>query len=225
MKYQDQDLLDALAVDFILGAMRGAARRRFQQLIMAKPAVRQTVWRWEQHLNPLAESLPATLPNQRVWQHIQQRLGWAGPQIVELRSTRRPVWVGLAPAASLLLAVVMLRPMFISPPQQEIAVFQTSDAKAWWLVSKADRKLTVKATTAVGEKQLNDYQLWMLPANGAAPVSLGLLPQQGEQILDWPAAADGITIAALAVSLEPRGGSPTGAPTGPVLFTAEIITI
>ncbi|MDP5148356.1 anti-sigma factor [Rheinheimera baltica] len=225
MKYQDQDLLDALAVDFILGAMRGAARRRFQQLIMANPAVRQTVWRWEQHLNPLAESLPATLPNQRVWQRIQQRLGWTAPEVTTLPAKRRPVWVGLALAASLLLAVVMLKPMLTSPLQQDIAVIQTSDAKAWWLVSKAERKLTVKATAAVGEKQLNDYQLWMLPADGAAPVSLGLLPQQGEQILDWPAAADGITIAALAVSLEPLGGSPTGLPTGPVLFTAEIITL
>jgi anti-sigma-K factor RskA len=225
MNYQQQDLLDALAVDFILGAMRGAARRRFQQLIMAKPAVRQTVWRWEQHLNPLAESLPATTPSPAVWQRVQQRLGWLVEDAKPQRPAARPFWPALALAASLLLVVVLLKPMLSSVPQQDIAVIQSQDAKAWWLISKAERKLTVKATTAVGEQQLNDYELWMLPANGAAPVSLGLLPQQGEQLLDWPAAAEGIAIAALAVSLEPRGGSPTGAPTGPVLFTAEIITL
>ena len=81
MNYQDQELLDALAVDFILGAMKGAARKRFQRLMMANTQVRKTVWRWEQHLNPLAESLPATTPNNAVWQRIQQRLkppntGW-----------------------------------------------------------------------------------------------------------------------------------------------------
>ncbi len=225
MKYQDQDLLDALAVDFILGAMRGGARRRFQQLIMARPAVRQTVWRWEQHLNPLAESLPATVPNPRVWQRVQQRLGWTAPDAKPQRTASRPFWTGLALAASLLLAVVMLKPMLSSDLQQDIAVIQSSDAKAWWLVSKAERKLTVKATAAVGEQQLNDYELWMLPASGAAPVSLGLLPQQGEQVFDWPETAEGVVIAALAVSLEPRGGSPTGAPTGPVLFTAEVVTL
>jgi anti-sigma-K factor RskA len=225
MKYQQQNLLDALAVDFILGAMRGGARRRFQQLIMARPAVRQTVWRWEQHLNPLAESLPATVPNPRVWQRVQQRLGWAAPDAKPQRTASPSFWTGLALAASLLLAVVMLKPMLSSDVQQDIAVIQSSDAKAWWLVSKAERKLTVKATAAVGEQQLNDYELWMLPASGAAPVSLGLLPQHGEQVFDWPEAAEGVVIAALAVSLEPRGGSPTGAPTGPVLFTAEIVTL
>ncbi|MBZ9612776.1 anti-sigma factor [Rheinheimera maricola] len=226
MKYQDQDLLDALAVDFILGAMKGAARKRFQRLMMANPEVRRTVWRWEQHLNPLAESLPVTVPNSAVWQRIQQRLGWLAPVATSAAVAKSGrYWLALATAASLLLAVVMLRPLLLSPVPQHIAVIQTSDAKAWWLVSKAERVLTVKATGAVNQEQLNDYELWMLPENGAAPISLGLLPQQGEQLLSWPDAAQGIAIAALAVSFEPRGGSVTGAPSGPVLFTAEIVTL
>lgn len=225
MKYQQQELLDALAVDFILGAMRGAARRRFQQLMMAKPAVRETVWRWEQHLNPMAEGLPPTLPDPVVWQRIQQRLGWITPVVKPSKSGSRPVWLGLALAASVLLAVVLLKPMLSSVPQQDIAVIQSSDAKAWWLISKAQQKLTVKATPAVAAETANDYELWMLPANGQAPISLGLLPQQGQRELSWPQAAEGLAVAALAVSLEPRGGSVTGAPTGPVLFTAEVITL
>ncbi|MDX1392125.1 MAG: anti-sigma factor [Rheinheimera sp.] len=225
MNYQDQQLLDALAVDFILGAMRGGARRRFQQLMMARPAVRETVWRWEQHLNPLAESLPATQVDAKVWQRIQQRLGWLSVDSAPVRQSNPPLWFGLALAASVLLAVLLFKPMQSSTVPQDIAVIQSSEAKAWWLVSKTAHTLTVKATAAVGVQQLNDYELWMLPASGAAPISLGLLPQQGEQVLNWPDAANDIAIAALAVSLEPRGGSPTGAPTGPVLFTAEIVTL
>ncbi|MBU2115890.1 MAG: anti-sigma factor [Gammaproteobacteria bacterium] len=225
MKYQDQELLDALAVDFILGAMKGAARKRFQRLMMANPEVRQTVWRWEQHLNPLAESLPATMPDKAVWQRIQQRLGWLAPAATPAPANSSKYWLALATAASLLLAIIMLRPMLQSPVSQDIAVIQTTDAKAWWLVSKAQNRLQVKATAAVTDEMQHDYELWMLPANGQAPISLGLLPQQGERMLDWPAAADGIAIAALAVSLEPVGGSITGAPSGPVLFTAEIVTL
>ena len=119
----------------------------------------------------------------------------------------------------------MLRPMLQSVSPQDIAVIQTSDAKAWWLVSKSQQKLQVKATTAVTDDIQHDYELWMLPADGQAPISLGLLPQQGERVLNWQSQAEGIAIAALAVSLEPRGGSTTGAPTGPVLFTAEIVTL
>ncbi|WP_417703269.1 anti-sigma factor domain-containing protein [Rheinheimera aquimaris] len=225
MKYQQQELLDALAVDFILGAMRGGARRRFQQLMMARPAVRETVWRWEQHLNPLAEGLPPTPPNPAVWQRIQQRLGWVAPTVSAPPVSYRSVWLGLALAASVALAVVMLKPMLSSMPQQDIAVIQSPDAKAWWLISKAQQKLTIKATPAVAAETANDYELWMLPANGQAPISLGLLPQQGQRELSWPQAAEGLAIAALAVSLEPRGGSATGAPTGPVLFTAQIVTL
>lgn len=225
MNYQQQNLLDALAVDFIVGAMQGGARRRFQQLIMANPAVRQTLWRWEQHLNPLAESLPESQPNPQVWLRIQQRLGWVAP--VEKAQTKRsgPIWLGLAMAASLVLAVVMLKPLLSSAPVQDIAVIQSSEAKAWWLISKADQRITVKATMAVEPDLSHDYELWMLPADGAAPVSLGLMPQQGERELEWPQAELGVAVAALAVSLEPLGGSATGAPTGPVLFTAEIVTL
>lgn len=225
MKYQQQELLDALAVDFILGAMKGAARKRFQRLMMQQPSARQTVWRWEQHLNPLAESLPATPPDEAVWQRIQQRLGWTAAKATVAPAKTGKYWLALATAASLLLAVIMLRPLLLSPVSQDIAVIQTSDAKAWWLVSKAENTLRVKSTAAVTDDVQHDYELWMLPANGQAPISLGLLPQQGERTLGWPAAAEGIQIAALAVSLEPVGGSVTGAPSGPVLFTAEIVTL
>lgn len=225
MKYQDQELLDALAVDFILGAMKGAARKRFQRLMMEQPNARQTVWRWEQHLNPLAESLPATVPDKAVWQRIQQRLGWMVPVAPEAPARIGKYWLALATAASLLLAVIMLRPLLLSPVSQEIAVIQTSDAKAWWLVSKAENTLLVKSTAAVTGDVQHDYELWMLPANGQAPISLGLLPQQGQRTLGWPVEAEGIQIAALAVSLEPVGGSVTGGPSGPVLFTAEIVRL
>ncbi|WP_240223490.1 anti-sigma factor [Rheinheimera hassiensis] len=225
MKYQQQELLDALAVDFILGAMKGAARKRFQRLMMQQPSARQTVWRWEQHLNPLAESLPATAPDEAVWQRIRQRLGWTAATAPVAPARTGKYWLALATAASLLLAVIMLRPLLLSPVSQDIAVIQTSDAKAWWLVSKAENTLRVKSTAAVTDDAQHDYELWMLPANGQAPISLGLLPQQGERTLGWPVEAEGIQIAALAVSLEPIGGSITGAPSGPVLFTAEIVTL
>ncbi|HAW93862.1 MULTISPECIES: anti-sigma factor [unclassified Arsukibacterium] len=224
MNYQQQQRLDALAVNYVLGGMHGRARLRFQRLIASDSLVRTAVWRWEQHLNPLAASLPATAPRSEIWQKIQRRLGWLAPEPAVSRSVR-PFWLSLATAASLLLAVVLLQPMLTAPVQTEVAIIQTAEAKALWLVSKQEQQLVLKATKAVTAAADNDYQLWMLPADGQPPISLGLLPQQGESVVQWPVAAQGIDIAALAVSFEPLGGSPTGQPTGPVLFTAEIITI
>jgi anti-sigma-K factor RskA len=67
------------------------------------------------------------------------------------------------------------------------------------------------------------HELWALPANGAAPVSLGLLPQTGSRkvALDPVQAAALLAAGQLAVSREPAGGSPTGAPTGPVLIVSK----
>jgi anti-sigma-K factor RskA len=69
------------------------------------------------------------------------------------------------------------------------------------------------------------YELWMLPNGGAAPVSLGLLPMMGEIALPLDAARTAIlaNTGTLAVSVEPAGGSPTGAPTGPVVYTAPLV--
>jgi anti-sigma-K factor RskA len=56
-------------------------------------------------------------------------------------------------------------------------------------------------------------------------VSLGLLPDMGSAQLALSAIQ--LTVLGntptLAVSLEPAGGSPTGLPTGPVLYTATLV--
>ena len=69
------------------------------------------------------------------------------------------------------------------------------------------------------------YELWALPADGAAPVSLGLMPKSGRITLELNDAQRMALSRSrkIAISLEPPGGSPTGAPTGPVLFVTDIV--
>jgi anti-sigma-K factor RskA len=66
-------------------------------------------------------------------------------------------------------------------------------------------------------------QLWYVAA-GQAPRSIGLLDRP-ETRAALPAAAQGsdLTAATWAVSVEPRGGSTTGAPTGPVVYSGKLI--
>jgi anti-sigma-K factor RskA len=64
-------------------------------------------------------------------------------------------------------------------------------------------------------------QLWYVGAN-APPRSLGLLTEADR--LSLPAALRGATEGAtLAVSVEPKGGSPTGSPTGPVVYSGRLV--
>jgi anti-sigma-K factor RskA len=69
------------------------------------------------------------------------------------------------------------------------------------------------------------WELWMLPGGDRKPVSLGLITTHETQTVLIPEAlAAGLDAAkGLAMSVEPAGGSPTGVPSGPVLYEGECV--
>jgi anti-sigma-K factor RskA len=88
----------------------------------------------------------------------------------------------------------------------------------------ADRTtLELRASRPVIAGPAQSYELWLIPAEGGAPVSLAVLGSLDAKLtLPAQQAARLTRGAKLAVSVEPAGGSPTGAPTGPVLFAGAI---
>ena len=62
-------------------------------------------------------------------------------------------------------------------------------------------------------------ELWMQPPNASAPKSLGTLPPAGRETILPVLPVAGT---ALSISLEPLGGSPTGAPTGRVVYAGAL---
>jgi anti-sigma-K factor RskA len=71
------------------------------------------------------------------------------------------------------------------------------------------------------------WELWMIPAAGANPVSLGLINTHETQTVVVPPALRSVanSALALAMSVEPEGGSPTGLPTGPVLYQGPCLRL
>lgn len=103
------------------------------------------------------------------------------------------------------------------------AWFKTEDRIEWvvWADPASGKmRAIVPGQQLAYDADQNAMELWMLPADGSAPRSLGILPATGKTELAMPAnliaQAKG-----LAVSQEPPGGSPTGLPTGPVLYQAR----
>jgi anti-sigma-K factor RskA len=96
--------------------------------------------------------------------------------------------------------------------------------KPLWLVKLSERTLRVTAVGAAKTQAGKSYELWMLP-EGGNPVSLGVLPERGDRslVLNDAQFAALSRASAVAVSLEPEGGSPTGLPTGPVLYSAPLL--
>ena len=85
-----------------------------------------------------------------------------------------------------------------------------------------DRRRVILLSTALLPAAARDYQLWVIPPGpGAAPVPAGLVvAAEGVALGDFQASALARGALALAVSEEPKGGSPTGAPTTVVLVAA-----
>lgn len=230
MDYARPALADRLAAEYALGTLRGPARRRFETLMAAHPALKRAAADWAERLVLLSASEPGVEPSPRVWRRIEQKLFGAAAAAAPAAASwwqRLVLWRGLAAvslAAVLGLAVLRVQPPPAQPPlvivlqaqPDAAAVLPASfvasvSADGGALVLRPLGPLTVDAQRAL--------QLWSVPAQGA-PRSLGLLRADGSATIVRDALLQGA--AALAVSLEPAGGSPTGAPTGPILSVGAI---
>lgn len=247
---QHRDLCEKLAAEYVLGTLRGAAARRFARLAGEHMTIRLMVSEWETRLSPMADAIPEKTPPTRVWRAIAARIGAAHAPAPRGMWMNLAFWRGLgvfgSAAAIALLAVLVMRPpelvevqvpvevVRLLPPKNEIppsylAVLEDTKTHQPVLLAMAPRDSDQLIVRAVAERPIasdRDLELWALPP-GEKPRSLGLIAASGNSALKLAASGDTAlgAIPALAVSLEPKGGSPTGGPTGPVLYTGSCIKL
>ena len=231
MKHDDPKLIDALAAEYVLGTLRGRARRRFERWRSKEWHVERRVQAWEERLSGLALRLPPMRPSPHVWSQIEKRIGGHGAGArTQAPPEKRAPWQAIAASVALLAVLAggffAYRAMMVGPELRDLATLTAKDAtQPSWQLSADDDLRHLRATAGAGAvaQAGKSYELWALPDNGAAPVSLGLMPIVGEidrELTDAQRAAlRGAS--KVAVSLEPEGGSTTGGPTGPVLFVAD----
>jgi anti-sigma-K factor RskA len=224
LKSGNRELVDRLAAEYVLGTLRGRARRRFERWLVS-PQVGDIVKGWEERLAGLEPRLDKVTPPTTVWRGIENRL--------DLR--RKPATRWLAIAASLIIATVIGFYVLRQPPATpelaatQKALIQENAQTIYWSVELLgdNQELAVHVQSPHALEPGKALELWVLPAPGVnhgQPVSLGLLPANGAERRALTAAQRAALAGArqLAVSLEPAGGSPTGLPTGPVLHVAAL---
>ncbi len=228
MNYENPELLEQLAGEYVLGTLRGPARPRFARLCVVSATARQALHRWEDDLTELSRVLAPVQPSARVWPEIRQRAIGAGAA----NAPRPPTWRTwqMAAAASVVAAALIVGLVVHErqAPLQSIAVLGPDAAHPQWRVERP-RELTALTIRVVGPVQLapgKSYELWALP-RGRKPVSLGLLPSGGklERALTDVQRAALFASDQIAVSVEPTGGSPTDSPTGPVVIVATLAAL
>ena len=229
MDYGRPQRADALAAQYVAGTLRGPARRRFETLLPSHPALQSAVTQWQDRLLPLTGALQPQRPSAAVWRAIEQRL-WPAAAV-------QPWWqrLGLwrALSAATMAAVVGLTVLVVTPPPAQapvVVVLQGTGADTAVggtivaSLSGDGRAMVTRTLTPVSLTTDRVLELWSVPPQGN-PRSLGLITANGATVLDrgkLPATLLKGGTAALAVSVEPPGGSPTGVPTGPVVFAGKL---
>jgi anti-sigma-K factor RskA len=228
------DETDALAGEYVLGTLDTAERRAFQRRLLTDPSAVAAVAAWQDRLSPLLVMIPDADPDPALWSRIDGN-GMAANDNGALRRWR------LATAAAALIALVStgiaLRPSTPAPapaPQvaqqtpsplfQSVAALSEQGGAPALLVTydpagKTMRVMPVNVTPRPG----HSLELWVI-AGKAAPKSIGLMHESGATALD-KMVLDMQQQMTIAVSVEPKGGSPTGLPTGPVIYSGQMVSL
>jgi anti-sigma-K factor RskA len=219
---------DILAAEQALGLADASAREAADAEFAA------AVETWRRRFDPWLGG--ERTPPADMWSRIEQQLPANDPGERDPARPWRFATFAASAVAAALLGVIVVRPGGEAPapvPAPQIAAAPQARMMVAALAPERGRgALTVTYDDASGRMTVTPVgmdaggrtpELWVIPADGT-PRSLGVIAAKDARTMIVPAdrrthSAGGVTFA---VSLEPEGGSPTGAPTGPVVMTGTM---
>lgn len=222
------DERDTLAGEYVLGTLEARAAREVERALAGDAELREAVERWEARFAPLTALVPGEAPPPDLWARIEAALPGAAETTPRAVESRRPgAWrtdpwrwfaLGSTAVAAGLAALLLVRP---APEAPLMTVLLTNRDQPAWLV-EADPGGALRLA-AVNRQQVPPdrvMQLWALPQGATAPTSLGLIGAEAARYSTTAIRPEpGMLIE---ITLEPPGGSPTGRPTGPILFIGRL---
>lgn len=229
----------SLAAEYALGVLTGDDLRRARELARTDADFRSEVARWSGRLAPILDEIDPVAPPLESWNAIQRRVGGSGEggNVVQLRR-RVQQWRGLAAAMSALaacLAVVMIAgiprpspaPVQVQRPAAAPLVAMLGDQqKQMKVVASWDpvaQQLVLAVPGDMPADKRHSHELWVIPSGGK-PRSLGTMSSSKQMHMRLADALAELLQqgATIAISVEPKGGSPSGAPTGPVIASGAL---
>lgn len=217
---------DLLAADYVLGLLDAAAQAAADRRMSGDPLFAREVEKWRERLADFDRSAETIPPSPAMWQSIENSLQSAAPR--QTKPARSGLWQSLALwrgaafagiAATLLLAVALasaLREAQRTPAM--VAVLLDGDRAGAVVHVFADGRAVLQPLTDIPVPSDRDLQVWTLPSRERGPVSIGLMQQARTLSLALGNLPNTRTEQLFEITLEPKGGSPIGRPTGPILY-------
>ena len=221
---EDHNDDSVLAGEYVLHLLEDDERAAFEARLALEPALRDLVRDWDESFASMAEGVPPVTPPKMVKDKLQAALF---PDTVK---PKRSIWswlVGGVAVAAIVVGAIVLTPVLMQDPSFD-PTFTASVAAGDGTLVVAARfiaetnalELTREAGSARTGRVL---ELWLIAEGSDTPVSLGVLPPEADTQIDIsPEIARQLANGLLAISDEPPGGSPTGAPTGEVLAVGQV---
>jgi anti-sigma-K factor RskA len=231
------DDIDGLAAEYALGTLSRAERAEAEARRAEDRAFDAAVTAWERRLGPLAEFVTPVPPPAGLYNKIRAQIGLsshvvslkAREQTMVRRANRWRAATGAmtALAASLAGVVVWQDHQQRQMATQYVAVLQAGDTLPAFLLT-VDTKTNMFIVSAMEKPKEAEksYQLWLVHNDMPGPKSMGVFDDSEMDVRPMATDAkmhDMMMDGTYAVSVEPKGGSPTGAPTGPVVFSGKLV--
>lgn len=196
------------AGEYVIGSLPLAERMAFEARLKREPALLLRVAAWEAHFEALnGEYAEVFAPD--LMPAIEGRLF-----PVTAKQRRLPFWSGLLGGLVAAGIVVAVAVQFVPGPAPvavpDLVATLAGEGQAVRFTASYDSEtaeLTVTQTAGLPPAAGKDYELWVIGASGV-PVAVGVMPGPSG-VMTLPGLKPDFV---LAISLEAKGGSTTGAP-------------
>lgn len=235
------DDLDQLAGEYVLGTLPHAQRADVARRLPDEPALRAAVDAWERRLLPLTELAAPRQPSAQLWPRIAATLAprTQAPPTVQSPALWRQWWnslqlwralAGGGFAAAAVSGIMLVGGSGVpgtgaAPAFMVVLVGPQDKAPGWVVQASLDRQLTLTPLQAGQAPAHKAFQFWTKGADWKGPVSLGLVApgKSLKMALDNLPALQNDQL--FEITLEEETGSPTGKPSGPVLYIGKAVKV
>jgi anti-sigma-K factor RskA len=217
-----------LAAEYVLGLVEGTERAEAERRLFFDAAFAREVEAWRVRFSEFDDTTEPHAAGDALWERIEAAVPRALPGAPDSPSAFARFWSSLAllrataigaTVATLVLAVGL--GFAIRAARQQpvmIAVLLDGDRAGAVVHAFADGRHVLLPLTSIDVPRGRALQVWTLPSRERGPVSVGLMSQARTLELSLTNLPTTRTDQLFEITLEPEGGSPTGRPTGPILF-------
>lgn len=217
-----------LAGEYVLGLLEGAAKLEAERRLSSDALFAREVENWRARFAAFDDAAEPQPAGDELWRKIEAAVPGVGKHVTAEPTAWTRFWsslaalraVALGASLATLLLAVGLGFAIRAASQQPVMVAVLLDGNRAGAVvhTFADGRVVLVPIASINVPAGRALEVWTLPSRERGPVSVGLMNQARTlqlSLKDLPAPRPDQLFE---ITLEPATGSPTGRPTGPVLF-------